>query len=315
MKNLTEFSGVILRQAAVVRSATLAELKAASKVAPSAAPAAADSPGDAEAPAQASAEAPAEASADAPAEASADAPAVDAKAEAARVEDEALAAAVGEKMNIEGDRLKYLMGALKAVGRKGIDQVRKVRVFQGETGPAGAFSIDDLHFVVDRIVVASKSKDDRDSRGRGGKGGKGRGRSEGRGGGGSGGASGSGRPAGQRGGGGFDMMSKDERPGDVSVGGLGWSLSRVPGSEKKEGRGRGKPGRKGPRRGKPGSKPGEDRKPSNRNRNRKPRPDAGGKAPEVTVKAPMVAPGKKPAAAVPAKSVDVKPAESPKSEE
>ena len=110
-------------------------------------------------------------------------------------------------------------------------------------------------------------------------------------------------------------MRKDEPTGDVS-GGLGWSLSRTPGSEKKEGRGRGKPGRKGPRRGKPGAKPGEDRKPNpnrNRNRNRKPRTDGGGaKAPEVTVKAPMV-PANKPAE-VAAKSVDVKPVEAPKSE-
>ena len=328
MKNLTEFSGVILRQAAAVRSTKLAELKANAKAAPQApateadtAPVVADDPNgpavDA-APADAPADdAAAESAPDdaAPTEEVAEAaPAADAAPAEPRIDDEALNAAVGEEMGVEGDKLGYLMGALKAVGRKGLDQVRKVRVFQGEQGPAGSFSIGELHFVVDRIVVASKSKDD----GRGGKGGKGRGRSEGRGGSGGGGGGGGGGarpPAGPKGGTGFDSMRKDEPTGDVS-GGLGWSLSRTPGSEKKEGRGRGKPGRKGPRRGKPGAKPGEDRKPNpnrNRNRNRKPRTDGGGaKAPEVTVKAPMV-PANKPAE-VAAKSVDVKPVEAPKSE-
>ncbi len=364
MKNLTEFSGVILRQAASVRSTKLAELKASAKAAPASAvaeaetgPVLADDPNgsivenqaalaEAAAPAQEAVpaeEAPVEAAPAAEAEA---APAEEAPVEAApaaeaeaapaeeapaqeaavpaeeanakkpvepRIDDETLAAAVGKEMGIEGDKLSYLMGALKAVGRKGLAQVRKVRVFQGEEGPAGAFSIGELHFVVDRIVVASKARDEgkgRGGRGKGGKGGKGRGRSENRGGGGGGAA----RPSGHKGGTGFDSMRKDERIGDVPTGGLGWSLSKTPGSEKNEGRGRGKPRRKGPRRGKPGAKPGEDRKPSNRNRNRnrKPRTDnAGAKAPEVTVKAPMVPAGKPTKAPAP---VNEKPTEAQKSE-
>jgi len=341
MKNLTEFSGVILRQAAAVRSTKLAELKASAKAAPQAtaseaetAPVVADDPNGAvveaaEAPAEAADDAPADApaeaaapeaeapveAADAPAEAAPveaaaeEKPAAEGKPAEARIDDEALSAAVGEEMGMEGDKLGYLMGALKAVGRKGLEQVRKVRVFQGEQGPAGSFSIDDLHFVVDRIVVASKSKDDRGGKGRGAKGGKGRG--QGRGGPGGGGSGFGGGGSVPKGGSGFDVMSKDESIGDVS-GGLGWSLAKTPGGAKKEGRGRGKPGRKGPRRGKPGAKPGEDRKP-NRNRNRKPRTDSGtAKAPEVTVKAPMV-PAGKPAPA-PKPAVEAKPADAPKSE-
>ncbi len=349
MKNLTEFSGVILRQAAAVRSTKLAELKANAKAAPEAtapeaetAPVVAEDPNgaiasadataevsaEADAPAEATeapAEAPAEATpveaAETPAEAApveaaaeekpAEAPAAEEKPAEARIDDEALAAAVGEEMGMEGDKVGYLMGALKAVGRKGLDQVRKVRVFQGEQGPAGSFSIGDLHFVVDRIVVASKSKDDRDGKGRGGKGRGGKGRGQGRGGPGGGGSGFGGGASVPKGGSGFDVMSKDESIGDVS-GGLGWSLAKTPGGAKKEGRGRGKPGRKGPRRGKPGAKPGEDRN-RNRNRNRKPRTDSGAaKAPEVTVKAPMV-PAGKPAAA-PKPAVETKPVDAPKTE-
>jgi chemotaxis protein histidine kinase CheA len=340
MKNVTEFSGVILLRGAKVRADKLAELKAAAKSAvptvaadeiatsPVDAPPAEDQAGDnadvasevqvaaeaeaeaaaeaatpAEAEAEAPAEALAEAAAEAPAEAAAEAPA-EAAAEAAtpaeaaapaeaaepaeaaaeaeapkapQVDEEALSAAIAEEMGFSPDRTKYLLGALKAVGRKGTDQVRNVRVFQGEEGPRGCFSIDDLHFVVDRVVVASKQSGKDDRKGRGGKGRDGKSR----------GGGGQGRPSGGpgagRGGSGFDAMAKDEKIGEVPSGGLGWSLARKPGSDPKDGR---KPGRKGPKRGKPGDKPGSSR---NRSRDRKGGAGGGRKppAPQVSFKAPL----------------------------
>ncbi len=312
MKNVTEFSGVILRRGAKVRADKLAELKAAAKEAVPAE--AADeketvpyeaSPAETkdEGTAEASAEAPAEVAAEAPAEVAAEEKSGEKSEDAPKapqIDEEALIAAVGEEMGFSPDRTKYLLGALKAVGRKGADQVRNVRVFQGEEGPRGCFSIDDLHFVVDRIVVAGKQSGKDDRKGRGGKGSGGRGK----------GGGGQGRPPGGpgagRGGSGFDVMAKDEKIGDVPSGGLGWSLARKPGSEAKEGR---KPGRKGPRRGKPGDKPGNNR---NRNRNRKGGAGGGSKAPapQVSYKAPLQTEAKA-EAAKPAAETKAAPAPAP----
>ncbi len=301
MKNLTEFSGLVLRRAAEVRAQKLVELKAQLESAPApvapAAEAAAQAdaelsseagqapaeaqdaaPADESAQSEASEEALAEAAPEASADAEQAAASADGDAHAApeasadagdgdgagdrgpRVDDAALSAAVAEAMGLSEERAKYIMGALKAVGRKNLAQVRNVRVFQGETGPSGAYSVDDLHFVVDKIIVPSAARGrDEGGRGRDGKGGKGKGRDSG--GRSSGGGGGGPRPGGGGGGGprpggratgGFDGGLRDERPGDVPNGGLGWSLSRAPG-ENKRGEGRGKPaGRKGPRRGKPG---------------------------------------------------------------
>lgn len=297
MKNLTEFPGFLLRRASAVRSEKLQELLAAAKTAPAAEPEsdapavddsseATDTVASEASPAEEvaaspetaeesdkSTEAAAESDKTVTAEAS-DKPADDKP----KVDEEALAAAVGEVMKVADERLTYLMGALQAVGRKGIDKVRQVRVFKGEEAPAGAFSIDDLHFVVDRIASPAK-KSSGDNKGRGN---KGRGNKGGGGGGGSG-----FKPSSPKAGQGFDSMARDERPGDVPSGGLGWSLERVPGADKdKRGPGRGKPGRKGPKRGKPG-KPGEKRN------DRRPRSGGAKKAPEVVVKATTVAPSDK----------------------
>ncbi len=288
MKNVTEFPGFLLRRAHAVRKEAFQALKAAlptqtepEEASDTVVTSAEESPTEAATPAgeeakEASSEAPSEDSAEAE-KASADAKndsesdKTEAESEKApAVDEEALAKAVGEALKVSEERLEYLMGALKAIGRKGIEKVRQVRVFKGEEGPSGAFSIGELHFVVDRMAALKKSSPDSKGRGRDNKGrdGKGRGRDN-------------------KGGRGFDSMARDEKPGDVPSGGLGWSLERAPGSEKKEGRGgRGKPRRKGPKRGKPGDKPGENR---NRGRGRGKKPPM----PEVVVKATTVAPSEK----------------------
>lgn len=289
MKNLTEFPGFLLRRASAVRSEKLQELLAAAKTAPAAEPEsdapavddsseATDTVASEASPAEEvaaspetaeesdkSTEAATESDKTVTAEAS-DKPADDKP----KVDEEALAAAVGEVMKVADERLTYLMGALQAVGRKGIDKVRQVRVFKGEEAPAGAFSIDDLHFVVDRIASpAKKSSGDNKGRGNKGRGNKG-------------GGGGSGfKPSSPKAGQGFDSMARDERPGDVPSGGLGWSLERVPGADKdKRGPGKGRP-RKGPRKGKGGKPGGRSRSGGNK------------KAPEVVVKATTVAPSDK----------------------
>jgi len=79
--------------------------------------------------------------------------------------------AVAAALNVQPDRAERLLEALDIIGDR-IDQVRLVRVFQGEAGPHGAVSRGEFHYVIDRVAGAQRGR--RDDRGdRGGRGGRG----------------------------------------------------------------------------------------------------------------------------------------------
>src|SRR5690242_18900164 len=129
MKTLTEFSPLLLRNAAAARDAVG---EPPTRVAPPAATetVAADAPADdagSEA-VDAGGEA-TEAAADSPAEAPAEAPA----------ETDPAVSALAAALNVQPDRAQRLLEALDIIGDR-IDEVRLVRVFQGENGPPGSVS-------------------------------------------------------------------------------------------------------------------------------------------------------------------------------
>jgi len=112
------------------------------------------------------------------------------------LEGDALAEALAGELGVATDRASRLIEALDIVGAN-LDAVRLVRVFQGETGPAGATSVGEFHYAVDRVAKApSGRRDRRDDRGGGGRD---------RGGGGGGGGGG-------RGGGGFGGGDRRDKP-------------------------------------------------------------------------------------------------------
>ena len=206
MKTLTEFSTLTLRKAAEARAAYRQTAPAPAVEAPAAA---------AEAPAEGAAEGAAEGDAEA-----APAPAADPAAEA-------VAAALG----VPSDRAARLLEALDIVGGN-LDQVRLVRVFQGETGPHGAVARGEFHYVIDRVAGAKRGGGGRDER-RGDRGDRGGDRG-GRGGGGD-------RPRGgdrdkPRGlsslmhGAPKEEKKDDDRParGEMPRAGIGWQLTAAP---------------------------------------------------------------------------------------
>ena len=233
MKTLTEFSTLTLRKAA--------EARASFRGAPAHAAPAAETPAEGDAPA-AEGEPPAEAAK--PAD-----PAID---------------HVATTLGVQPDRAARLLEALDIVGGN-IDAIRLVRVYQGETGPHGAVSRGEFHYVLDRVAGPQKARRDRDERGgdRGGRGGDRGGRGGGGGGGGGGGFGGRGDRDKPRGLGSLvhgavkEEKKDDDRPGrgEMPRAGIGWQLTAAPRDFGGEGRGK---GRGGPRRG-PGG-PGGDRR-------------------------------------------------------
>ena len=259
MKTITEFSGILLRQAAEAQQAFRAAHPQANEhptePAAEAVPAA-ETPGQtaveaaaaAETPEQAAAETPAEtdpaaqdvASAETgtgsePANNSAPEPAVETAAPDLGTGPEA--EAVAATMHIEGDRLSRLMEALAVAGKRA-SGVRLVRVLSGDKPPANAQKKGDFYYVLD-MMPRPESRRDADSRGddRRGRGG-GRDRDSRGGGRGPGGGPGGGRgPGGGPGGGGrggraggFDALGRDaDLPrGEMAKGGEGWMLTRAP---------------------------------------------------------------------------------------
>lgn len=209
----------------------------------------------------------------------------------AELEPDALASAVGDEVGVGGDRATRLLEALEAIGDK-LDNVRLVRVYQGEQAPPRAKSVGEFHYVIDLMASAKAAAKpqgrDQRGRGRGKPGDRGRGKPGDRGRGGGGGGGRPSKPTGLRGGGppgggargsGFGM-GRPERPkkGEkLPSAGAGWSLTRAP-REEGERRGRGRPDRK---RKRGGPKDG-----------RGPRRDGRGRGP----RRPDGAPGAKPAA-------------------
>ena len=185
-----------------------------------------------------------------------------AQARAARsgegLEGDALAAAIAGDLSIQEDRAKRLVEALDVIGA-GVEQVRLVRVFQGEKGPIGAASVGEFHYAIDRAQALGSKRRDRDDR-RGGRGGdRDRGGGGGGGGGGFGGFGGPKRDK-PRGLGSLKAAAsgeappdRDDRPqrGEVPRAGIGWQLTaapRDPRDDRGRGKGRGRPGdRRGPR--------------------------------------------------------------------
>ena len=261
MKTITEFSGILLRQAAEAQQAFRAahpqaeeqpaEPKAATQPAAEAGPAAdmpeepvVETPAEAGPAAQDDVSAAGDAGSEPASEPAAE-PAVEAAAPDLGTGPEA--EAVAEAMHIQGDWLSRLMEALAVVGKRAAG-VRLVRVLSGDSPPANAQKKGDFYYVVDAMPrpesrrEADSRGDDRrgrdwdgrgGGRGPGGPGGGGRGPGgPGGGGRGPGGPGGGGRgPAGFGGrGGGFNALARDaDLPrGDLAKGGEGWMLTRAP---------------------------------------------------------------------------------------
>jgi len=260
MKTITEFSGILLRQAAEAQQAyraahpqaETAPPEVTTERAPEAQAEAAtptdetvgDAPPAAEAAADdgaaAVAESGGESAGDTAAEPAAEAPALD-------LGTGPEAEAVGAAMQILGDRLSRLMEALAVAGRRA-SGVRLVRVLSGENPPANAQKKGDFYYVLDMMPRPESRRDadsrgddrrgrgggrDRDSRGGGGRGpggpgGAGRGPGGGPGGGGGRGPGGAGGRGGRAGG--FDALGRDaDLPrGEMAKGGEGWMLTRAP---------------------------------------------------------------------------------------
>lgn len=169
-----------------------------------------------------------------------------AKAANATLEGDALTEALVAALSVPAERVPRLLEALEIVGDR-IERVRLVRVFQGETAPAGADSRGEFHYVTDMVGSnkPARSNDDRGGKGRGGERGKG-GPGGGGGGGGDRGGPGGGRdkPKGLG-----SLMAKkdgakpegtdDDRParGEMPRAGMGWQLTSAPRDFKGEGKG------------------------------------------------------------------------------
>jgi hypothetical protein len=258
MKTITEFSGVLLQRAAEVQRtfqaanpqvAVPAAEKDQSSQTGEDAPSADVEAADVAAPSEeaVAVEGAAEATADVPAS-SDDGGAVEPSsddggaAEASPAEPAAPvdlgtgpeAEAVGEALQVEGDRLSRLMEALDVVGRR-VAQVRLVRVLQGENPPQGAQKRGDYYYAVDLAPRPQSQQrdgfDGRDGDRRRGPGGRDRGGRPGDRG--PGGARGAGGPPGK--GGKFSNDRPSSRDGDMREGrgempraGAGWMLTRAP---------------------------------------------------------------------------------------
>src|SRR5580704_5432323 len=223
MKTLTEFSPLTLRKAAAARAAAGGAPRG------EAAPAEAAAPVDA-APVEAAENAEPEntetSESAEPMDASSDGGETVAESEdTAPAADDPAAAAVAEAVGVPADRGQRLIEALDIIGDR-IDQVRNVRVFQGETGPHGAITRGEFHYVIDRVAGGQpRRRDDRDSRG------------------GFGGPGGDRKPRGL-GSLKFGAKTDDKDPRDERVGrgempraGIGWQLQSAPRDAADRGRG------------------------------------------------------------------------------
>lgn len=86
----------------------------------------------------------------------------------------AIEAALTAATGISGDRVARLREALTVVGAKTAD-VRLVRVFAGETAPAGAKTAGEHHFLIEAMPQSMKPNYAAPEKERGGRGGRGQG--------------------------------------------------------------------------------------------------------------------------------------------
>jgi hypothetical protein len=260
MKTLTEFSTLTLRKAAAARAAAgganagapAAELDDAMDASDEAADGQVQASAEG-APPEPSTEAAAEATGDSEAATSEAAASEAAASEAVPVTDtpveqkpDPIVDAVAAALSVQADRAARMIEALDIVGNR-LDEVRLVRVFQGEKGPHGSIARGEFHYAIDRVASARRRGGRDDRRGRGGdRGGGGGGRGGDRGG-----AGGFERRDKPRGLGSLKLGAQkdeprdDDRPGrgEMPRAGIGWQLTSAP-RDFNEGRGRG-----GPRRG------------------------------------------------------------------
>lgn len=213
-----------------------------------------------------------------------------AKAAHASLEGDAFNEALATALTVAADRVPRLMEALEIVGEE-LDNLRLVRVYQGETGPHGAVSRGEFHYALDRVVAPGRGGRGRQEGGRGERGDRG-GRGGDRGGdrGGGGGDRGRDKPRGlgsliKAAVGKQDDTKEDDRParGEIPRAGIGWQLTSAPREERGGPRGRrgpgGPPGRGRPRgaeAGGPGG-PGGDRPRGPRPFGDRPRGPGGGR--------------------------------------
>lgn len=96
---------------------------------------------------------------------------------------EEISAAIGESMKLEGDKLKYFIGALEVAAQNvdGLSRVMVVSLAEGENAPAKAVKIEEMHFVPEfkmapkavvnkkdlRAATGGKGKGDRKDRPKG----------------------------------------------------------------------------------------------------------------------------------------------------
>ena len=139
MKTLTEFSTLTLRKAAEAR----ASVPAATGSGPAPAP---------EATADTAAAAPTEGEVAVPTEGEPAAPAETGEAPAAT---DPAVEAIAQALGVQPDRAARLVEALDIIGNQ-LDQVRLVRVYQGESGPQGSVSRGEFHYVIDRVAGQAK---------------------------------------------------------------------------------------------------------------------------------------------------------------
>lgn len=204
-----------------------------------------------------------------------------AKAAHASLEGDAFNEAMASALTVAADRVPRLMEALEIVGDQ-LDNLRLVRVYQGETGPHGAVSRGEFHYSLDRVTAPSRGGRGRQEGGRGERGGDRGGRGGDRGGdrgGGGGGDRGRDKPRGlgsliKAAVGKQEDTKEDDRPqrGEIPRAGIGWQLTSAPRDDRGGPRGRKGPG--GPGRGRPprGAEAGGPGGPGGDERRRGPRP-------------------------------------------
>src|SRR6185436_4111145 len=178
MKMLTEFSTLTLRRAAAARAAAgganvgapAAELDEAMDASDEAADAAGEASPDAsqaEPSAAEGTEGAERAEGAEGAEAAADGAATDTPVEQ---KPDPIVDAIAAALAVAPDRALRMLEALDIIGNR-IDEVRLVRVFQGEQGPYGSIARGQFHYAIDRVASRRRGRDDRRDDRRGGRGG------------------------------------------------------------------------------------------------------------------------------------------------
>ncbi|HET9625916.1 MAG TPA: hypothetical protein VFP84_31360, partial [Kofleriaceae bacterium] len=91
-----------------------------------------------------------------------------AEASAGEAKPDPVAEAMAASLGVPADRAARLIEVLDIIGNR-IEEVRLVRVFQGEQGPHGSIARGEFHYAIDRVASGKpRRRDDRDDRRGGG---------------------------------------------------------------------------------------------------------------------------------------------------